>query len=64
MDKWREQLDSARRIGPGSTSHEVLTVVLGVEFRKSASGKMFSMAESQPAIVWTNGGHSEIQRIK
>jgi len=38
--------------------------VVEVEFQKSESGRMFSMAEPQQVAVWTNGGHSSIQCIK
>jgi len=32
------------------------------KFRTSESGRMFSMAERQPAVVWMSGGHSWIWR--
>ena len=38
--------------------------VVGAEFRKSESGRMFSMAGRQPVVVWTKGGYSWIQRIE
>jgi len=73
MDKWRPQLDSARQIGLRRVPHEVLRVVVDAptggeicwaEFRRSESGRMFSMAERQPVVVWTNGGHGWIQRAE
>jgi len=38
--------------------------LVGAEFRKSEMGGMFSMAEQKPVVIWTNGGHSWIQRVK
>jgi len=34
------------------------------EVRKSESGRMFSMAEPQQVVVWTNGGHGWIQHVE
>jgi len=31
---------------------------------KIGTGRMFSMAEPQPAVLWPNGGHSWIQRVE
>jgi len=74
MDKRRPRLDSARRICLGSTSHEVLTIVddglyggtklLGRNSGNQKSGRMFSMAQPQLVVIWTNGGHSWIQRVE
>ena len=38
--------------------------IVGAEFRKSESGRMFSMVEPQQVVVWTNGGHGWIQRVE
>jgi len=73
MDKRRPRLDSPRQIGLSSHPHEILTLVdevfngdkvVGAEFRKSERGGMFSMAEPRWVGIWTNGGHSWIQRVK
>ena len=51
----------------------LLTVVVDVspageicwaEFRKSESGRMFSMAERQPTVVGMSGGHGWIQCVE
>ena len=38
--------------------------VVGAEFRKSKSGRIFSMAERQPVDIWTSRGPRWIQHVK
>ena len=73
MDKRRLRLDTACQLGLSSHLTNLLTVVLmvsvgdkvvGAEFRKSEPAEMFSMVERQPVVVWTNRGHSWIQRVE
>jgi len=73
MDKQRPQLDSVSRIGPRSSLTNPLTVVLmvfmgdkrvGVKFRKSERGRMFSIAKRQAMVVWRSGGYRWIQHVK
>jgi len=73
MDKRRTQADSAHQIGLKPTLHAFLIVVESGDTGgvKKAGGifdprklEMFRLVSPQPSILWTNGGHRWIQRIK
>ena len=73
MDKRRPQLDSAHQIDLGSTSHEISNCSGDVstggqkelaEFLRLAEFETFLLVAPEPAVLWTNRGHSEIQCIE
>jgi len=70
MDEWMPQADSAHPIGPETTLQSILIVVEngGTGGRINAAGIFHSRpilpVPQQPAILWTNGCHRRIRRIK
>jgi len=73
MDKWRPQRDSTHQLGLGSASHEISDSSGGLskggekdlsEFSRLAEFGTFLLIVPEPAVLWTNGDHSEIQHVE